>query len=282
MSILTEEQPKSKAQTLENFKIKALLIGASGTGTTTGAMTLPGRKLLIDTDGRAESVQGFDNVTPITISEPTPDQPKAWFALEKLRTDIWSAVRQNKFVYDSVIVDGISSMCRYAINWSLMLTGADNKLMSRGPGGGPAQPHYMPAMFKIDRFINSMLALPLNVVFTTHEELFEDKHLKTLTFYPKITGKLRTELANWFNESYLTTTIRGSDGKTKYLWQTQGGGDRRPFMKSSLNQLGRYWIDPVEIKFDKELRGFELLIEKRFGKKQEPLTANKPTKEKNK
>ena len=138
--------------------------------------------------------------------------------------------------------------------------------MQRSPGGGPAQPHYMPAMFKTDRFINSILALPLNILFTAHEELFEDEHLKTLTFYPKITGKLRTEIGNWFNETYRCTTLKGSSETIKYFFQTVGGGDRKPYIKSALNQLGRYWKDPVEINFNQPLKGFEVLLEKRFGK----------------
>ncbi len=242
------------------------MVGASGTGKTTAATTLPGKKLLIDLDGRADSLVGFPDLDIYKLVEPNPTQPKAWLELEALKEEIWSKVRQEKLPYNSLVVDGISSLCRIAMNWSLLLTGAGGKLMQRSPGGGPAQPHYMPAMFKIDRFINSILALPLNILFTAHEELFEDDHLKTLTFYPKITGKLRTEIGNWFNETYCTTTSRGAGGQTRYFFQTTSSGDRRPYIKSALNQLGRYWKDPVELDFDQPLKGFELLLEKRFGK----------------
>jgi len=266
MSLLNNIQPAKDINPANNLKLKTLLVGASGSGKTTGSTTLPGKKLLIDLDGRSASLAGFLNLDIYQISEKDPNQPNAWLELEKLKEEIWTTIKQGKFPYDSLIVDSISSMTRFAMNWSLLLTGSDNKLMSRGPGGGPAQPHYMPAMFKMDRFINAILAFPLHICFTAHEELFEDEHLKTLTFYPKITGKLRTEIGNWFNETYLTKTIKGIEGKTKYLWQTMGGGDRRPFIKSALNQLGKYWEDPIELNFEVEPRGFELLIKKRFDK----------------
>lgn len=266
MPLLNNVQSAENIDPETGLKLRVLLVGDSGTGKSTGATTLPGKKLLIDLDGRSESLAGFENLDIYKIIEQTPAQPRAWLDLENLKEEIWSAVRQNKFPYDSVIVDGISSMCKFSMNWSLMLTGNDGKLMSKAPGGGPAQPHYGPAMIRLDRLINSMLALPYHVLFTAHCDLFEDEHLKTLTYYPKIIGKLRSEISNWFNETYLTKTMRGGDGKNKYLWLTKSAGDRFPFMKSALNQLGNYWEDPIELDFNEETRGFELLIEKRFGK----------------
>jgi len=268
MAILDKVQKADEIDPTKPNPLKILLIGASGTGKTTGATTLPGRKLLIDLDGRSDCVAGFKNLSILKLLDANPNQPLAWFELEKLRDEIWSQVRQNKFPYDSLIVDGITALCKFAMNWALMLSGADGKMMSKSPGGGPSRPHYSPAMFALDRWINSILALPINILFTTHEELFEDEHLQTLTFYPKITGKLRTELANWFNESYLTTTTKGVN-KIKYLWYTISGGDRRPFVKNSLNPLGKYWNDPIELDFDKKPNGFELLLEKRYGKEKE-------------
>ena len=264
MSLLNDVQPADKINPATDLKLKVLLVGDSGTGKSTGATTLPGKKLLIDLDGRSESLAGFPNLDIIKIVEKAPNNPRAWLDLEALKEEIWSAIKTNKFGYDSLIVDGISAMCKISMNWSLLLTGSDNKLMNRSPGGGPAQPHYMPAMFRIDRVINSLLALPIHILFTAHVELFEDEHLKTLTYYPKITGKMRTEVANWFNESYLTKTLKGGGGNTKYIWLTQSTGDRVPFIKSSLNQLGKYWTDPIEVDFDQSIKGFEMLIEKRF------------------
>lgn len=266
MGILETAQPATKV-TAQSLKLKVLLVGDSGTGKTTGACTLPGKKLLVDLDGRSESIAGIENVSVVKIIEPRPEQPRAWLDLETLKEEIWLQVRQDKFPHDSLIIDGISSMCKYAMNWSLMLTGADGKLMGRAPGGGAAMPHYAPAMNRLDRTINSLLALPINVLFTAHVDLYEDEHLKTLTFYPKIIGKLRSEISNWFNETYLTKTSRGGDGETKYYWLTKSGGDRTPFIKSALNQFGKFWNDPIAVDFNKKSKGFELLLEKRFGTK---------------
>ena len=143
--------------------------------------------------------------------------------------------------------------------WSLML----NK--TYGLGGTPAEHHWMPQMKEITEFVRGMIQLPCHIVFTAHLDVIEDKTLGGLAIFPKTTGKLRTEIPNWFNEVYLCQRLENEDAKIEYSWQTIGTG-RENFLKSSLNQLGKYWEDPIIVDWNKRPVGVEMLLQKRFGK----------------
>jgi hypothetical protein len=127
-----------------NYKLKVLLAGPSGSGKTTSLCTLPGKKLIIDYDGRKASLAGLPNVEVIDLFDPDPRQPQAWAKAEKLREELWTLVRakhpeqptlEGKLPWDSIAECGLTSLTAYAMNWSLLLPGAGN----RGLGGAPAQ-----------------------------------------------------------------------------------------------------------------------------------------------
>lgn len=241
------------------FRWKVFIAGPSGSGKTQVLATLPGRKLIIDTDRRAETLIGMPNVEIYPCYEVDARSPKAWDKLETVRRTITSEIVKGIFPFDTVAFDGLTMMGRQGMNWALTL---DPK---RGLGGAPAEHHYMPQMDALAKFILATLAWPVHVAYTGHIELIEDKVSGAHRFYPKITGKLRSELSNWFNETYYTYREFDSEAKRmRYFWKTAGSGSQE-FFKSSLNQLGRYWVDPIEIDFDKKPVGFEDLWQRRFG-----------------
>ena len=87
-----------------------------------------------------------------------------------------------------------------------------------------------------------------------------------LKFLPKATGKMRTEIPGWFNECFYCFRASDDKGKTRYYWNTAGTG-KWDFLKSTLNQLGKYWKDPVEVDFSKERVGFKDLLGRRFSRR---------------
>jgi hypothetical protein len=258
-SMLSQIRP-AKEMTREDFKFKALLLGDSGGGKSTSALTLPGRKLVIDLDGRQESLVGFPDTELLQIVETDPESPTAWNDLEALKNELWSLARSGDFLYEGIIIDGFTRLGRYAMNMALQLTDANGRKMSRGPGGGPAQPHYLPQMNALTKFTMQMLPLPCHIIFTGHIDIYEDKTLNTINFYPKITGKIRTEVSSWFNETYLC--YRDKKG---YHWTTAPQG-RYTFLKSAANQLGKFWDQTLTIDFDHPPTGFAEILELRFGK----------------
>ena len=247
----------------QSYLIKALLLGGSKTGKSTSATTLPGRKLVVDTDMRGEAYAGFSNVDILPVREPDPEKPVAWDNIITLREDIWEAINDGSFSYDGIIWDGLSSMSRYAMNFALQLRDSAGKLMNRGPGGGPAQPHYLPQMNEMSKHIFNCLAMPVHTVFTGHYYVYEDEHTQRLEWLPKMIGNIRTEIGSWFNEVYACSRDGSKPENMSYQWQTFP--DRRlGFIGSTMNKLGKYWKDPILIDFDNQPTGFEYLLKLRF------------------
>ena len=241
----------------ETFLWKVFLAGPSGSGKTMASTTLPGRKLLVDFDGRAETVAGIKDVDIYPCHEPEPKSPQAWLKADNARKVIVAEVKAGIFPYDTIIFDGLTMLGRMCLNWALTL---DSK---RGLGGSPARQHYGPQMDNLAKFVISTMFLPVNICYTGHVELLEDDQQGAHRLYPKITGKLRTEVSNWFNETYRAYRTPDKDGVLRYYWQTAGSGTHE-FFKSSLNQLGKYWTDPIMVDFNKKRVGFQDLFYRRF------------------
>ena len=290
--ILTLE--KIKPPTIEDYYIRACLLGDSGTGKTTGALTLPGRKLVIDCDNRAESIAGMPNVVAVhkvlePFGKPTPGQsdhkPRAWEELKLIKADLWELAKlpKEERPFDSVSFDSITAMCRFAMNWSLTLTRTDGVEVTTSPGGGPSRPHYAPAMHEISNFIISCLSLPFNVLFNGHIQFYENEEKRIVGFFPRIIGNLRDEAPNWFNETYQTTRKISRTGPPQYLWHTAGTAQMQ-FFKSSINQFGKFWQDPlamnvkpIQDKTKARPAGFERLLELRFGEEVKKLYPEWPS-----
>jgi len=251
----------------ETYRIRALLSSpGSGAGKTTAACSLPGRKLLLDIDNRAESVAGWPEVEIVKCHEPDPKNPRAWRRLEEIKKELWSeahlaAKAGKKFPYAGVIVDGNTALFRVCLNWAILL---DPKV---GLGGCAAQQHYGPQMKNASDYIMSLLGLPCHVIFTGHENMVEQDGGQLACWLPKVTGKLATEVPKWFNETYYNWRVeKAKDGekrKHRFFWSTQGTR-RRSYLKSSMNKLGAYWSDPIGLDFSAEFVGFGDLLRQRF------------------
>jgi len=260
-SILDEAKEMDQVKR-ENYLIKAFIIGESGSGkSTSAALTLPGKKLFLDYDMRGESLAGYADVKVIQFPESNPRSPSAWDKAEKVKDLLWMQYRAGKLEYQSIIEDGLSSMNRICMYWALLL---DPK---RGLGGSPAKQHYGPHIKNLQDHIISMISLPVNYVLTGHFNHVKDEETGGIKYLPKVYGEqFRTDLPGMFNEVYLTYHATDEKSKhEKYYWHTSGFG-RYDFMKSSLNQLGKYWDDPVEIDLDEAPAGFNKLLMLRFDK----------------
>ena len=259
-SILDQRRPATE-MTRETFLFKALLLGASGGGKSTSALTITGPKLVLELDGRKESLAGFPDTEILEFAEPDPEKPQAYNNLVQAKDELWTMARSDSGLpFSLILVDGITRFGRFAMNMAMQLRTSDNKLIARGPGDTPSQPHYSPQMTAVEKWIFQILPLPCHIVFTGHIEMHEDKKLKTFDYYPKITGKTRTEVSSWFNE-----TIHCYRAKSKYFWGT-APTLRYPWLKSAANQGGRYWKDDLEIDLEAPTTGFEEILNLRFGK----------------
>lgn len=267
MGLLDNTRKTEELTSFEQWKCRGVICGPSGSGKTQSVATFPrffkGKEkpvLLIDYDGRYQTLAGESNLELISFFDPDPRSPKAWINAENLRRELWGLVK-GEFPYSLVVEDGMTQMGRYAMNWALLLS------EKRGLGGVPAEQHYLPQMKAFSDHILSMKELPCHYLLLGHLEMIEDKEEGSIKYLPKAIGKSsRTELAGWFDETYYSWRTAGktvNDGP-QYFWTTQGTG-KMDFCKSSLNTRGKYWKDPVKIDFSQEVTGFSWLIRKRFG-----------------
>jgi hypothetical protein len=98
-------------------------------------------------------------------------------------------------------------------------------------------------------------------------DLIENSDTGEAFYVPKITGKLRTEVSNWFNECiycYRQEELVGDKRVLSYFWNTKGTG-KWEFFKSALNLEGKFWDDPVKVDLNEKPCGFAKLLELRYG-----------------
>ena len=265
--ILDQAKPAKEMASREAWKARVGLFGPSKSGKTLSSTTMPpyyqGKhkpRLLIDCDGRSQTVAGIPDLEVISVFDPDPKLPKAWNKLEAIKKELWSLARAGRFPYSVVIEDGGTMMGRYCMSWALLL---DPK---RGLGGAPAQQHYIPQMKNFADHVLSMKELPCHYIFNGHLELTENPSDESVLYLPKVIGKTaRTEFSGWFDDIYYTQRNRGKGGDIVYSWITKGTG-KLDFFGSTLNNRGKYWEDPVILDLDKDPAGFAYLLDKRFGK----------------
>ena len=260
MSLLNSAAPPKDH---ENYLIKALLVGPSKGGKTTSALTLPGKKLLIDIHSkRSQASVGFEDVEIISLVPDTKRPGDPWNQLEDLVVELWDEANEGSLKYDSIILDDLSGMKRLCMDSCLRIMVSGGKTLATAPGGGPSQAHYGPHIFKTDQLINRIIPLPVHIVFTGHVYTFEDDLTNKLESWPNVYGRgLRSEIGSWFDETYYAYADEG-----KHYWRTES--DRTySFLGSTLNHLHKFWdpSKPIEIDFDAPPTGFADLLKRRFG-----------------
>jgi hypothetical protein len=259
--ILQEVKGEEFAAEVHPFFIKAMLCGATGSGKTQSAITLPKSRekplLLIDYDGRWETVRDEveeGTVKLVELFDENMDSPKAWNKAEELRKELWAQAREEGGLrYSGIIEDSLTSMGRLAMNLALTL---DPKT---GLGGAPAKQHYSPQITFLVKHINSMRNLPCHYILTSHFDLEKDEDDGAIKILPKVTKSLRTEIPSWFNEVYMCSREVGETEGIRYQWNTAGTG-KLEFFKSTMNNKQAYWNDPVIINFKKQPVGFDMLV----------------------
>lgn len=247
-----------------NYRIRALLAGETGSGKSTGALTLPGRKLIIEYDNRLASIMGSSLLTEndkvIQILERTPKTPKAWIRAEALREEIVSSIRDKTFLYDAIIEDGLTSLNRICMYWALILDG------TYGLGGSPAEHHYGPQIKNLGDHLVAMSGLPVHYILTCHFDTREDRRGNFIGVFPKVYGKQqRSEVCTWFNEVYYCLSSPDpKTGRATYKWWSTHYGEYE-LQKSALNREGNYWESPVQVNLNEPFPGFKKLMIYRFG-----------------
>jgi hypothetical protein len=273
-----------------DFRFRGMLTGQSKTGKTTTAMTLAGRKLLIDTDNRWRSVAGWEDVDVLPVLDLASSQSvkadtniedmaqdtlvRAWNILYDINNELWLKARRDKLEHDVIVPDGLSSLNRIAMAFILSLKKSGGQEMATGPAGAPAKHHYGPQMHILSMLLHSLSSLPCHFVLTGHLELWEDKKEHTVRYYPRMYGKVRNEVGSWFDECYETTRKFDPKSSTPHHFLTTAGYGNKEFLGSSMNLEGKFWKSPFRVDLSKNVCGLQELIALRFdpNKKEETPT----------
>jgi len=248
----------------ETYKPKILALGNTGAGKSTLGATFAGKKLLIDYDGRADSLIGFPNIKVIKVFDGNPTSPKAWTKATDIRKWLWSLARRKDqpFPYSFIMEGGLTSMGTYCMYHSLLL---DPK---RGLGGSPGKQHYGPWIKYMGDHIRAMHALPCGYFLEGHLNFVEDENTSEMQVFPKVFGRqFKTELPSIFNEVWLCHKDRDPKTRKATFWVDTEGSGIYNFFRSALNRRGLYWTSPVSVDLSEEPAGISKLLQLRFGKK---------------
>jgi len=153
-----------------------------------------------------------------------------------------------------VVVDTLTGLGEVAMNRAMLLHPARSSNM-----GTPVQFHYMGQQEMLMKYITSLFALPCAVICIAHEEFHKNEQSGAWVWLPLLTGKQRSSMPKEFTEVYATIQ-QEEEGGTKYVLLTSGDSDR-PHLKSTTNQLGKFWKGPQEPNLRK-------LLVKRFGEEE--------------
>ncbi len=161
-----------------NTKIQVLVYGKSGVGKTHFGGTFPS-PFFVAFDRKMLTLAGQDIEYEIVST---------WKELEDVMANI-EDIKQETLVFDS--------LTRYS---DILM--ARIQAINKTTGKMPTLPEYGIFGGNIKEFLDDVLKIDKNIVFTAHEELTKDELTGEIFSLPLMIGKTRYRLASWFDEYY--------------------------------------------------------------------------------
>ena len=194
----------------ENYLLKSVVYGRSGTGKTKSAQTLPKKVGVIDVDKGMLTNRGIGGIDYIEI-EYDSNKPKA---------EAWDKINEaaDYFIKDptirTIFPDSVTTISDAALKKVLMI----NKHQSQAA----TLPDYMLQIKWLEDFFTKIIGSGKHLVLTAHEEFEKNEYTGQLWCLPMIVGKLANKIPIWFDEVYHTQVTRDSQTKDfKYEWLTR-------------------------------------------------------------
>lgn len=210
--------------------VKALILGASGSGKTVAAATFPGRKLWLDFDNKISSVAAFyagnkEMLESIDVKQygrqsikPTPPaKPRMAQFQEDMAVYFKMHDAKQKLPFDTLIVDTITTLSdslledyRYVSQLGVKRPNVDQN----------SQSDYGLFATHFKQIIGRLLALDCNVLFVGHTQMEQDEATGMRTNEVLMPGQLKSKLGIYFEEVYFAKV----NAKGERVWQTQADG----------------------------------------------------------
>ena len=192
--MLREVKETSRVQEIKTNKLKVLAYGQSGSGKTCFAGTFP-NSYFYDTDNGMLSLRNSKNKIEFdTYNDADLSKPKAILEIDKKTGEL-----QKDCPYDTIVVDGITTIADLAMNRILFNNGR--------AGGVPQQQDWLQQMNWIKNFIVTLLALPKHIVVLAHEQIEKDENFGSIKALPLVTGKLAGKIGLFFDEVYNSQAV---------------------------------------------------------------------------
>lgn len=214
---------------------KFLVLGKTGSGKTSGFLTLPGKKFLYCFDSNAIlTIQGQDvdyeeylpddlSLKLTSLSKETmkkipaksrPAKDSGASLYRKWEEDFEDKLRDGFFdSYDVIGIDSFTTLSDLVMDGVLALNGR--------PGTWPNLDDYGPQMLTLTNICRTLVSLGKTVYFTGHIETRQDETTKRIMNQPVMTGRLKSKLPLLFSEILITEAQTDMKGNVSFNIQTR-------------------------------------------------------------
>ena len=226
-----------------NDYFKGLILGASGSGKTIGAMTFPGEKLVMDFDNKISSAAKFYAGTPVIEQidvnqygkmavigdQKTGRKPRMRAFLDDLQVIFNLQNNKQPLPFKTLVVDTITTLTdsimedyRYVSQTGVKRPNADQN----------SQSDYGLLANHFKQIMTGCLSLDCNVIFLGHTQLSKDETSGIMTNEVLMPGQMASKLGIYFEEVYFAKI----DQKGRHVWQTKADG-RTQFCRTQRKDL---------------------------------------------
>lgn len=213
--------------------VKALILGESGAGKTVGACTFPGKKQVMDFDGKISSAAKFyagnkevlesiefNPYGKMTVKGGDGNKPRMRAFLDDLQVYFNMQNKKQKLPFDTIIIDTITTMTdsimedyRYVSQTGVKRPNIDQN----------SQSDYGLLATHFKQILTGCLALDAHVVVLGHTMLSKDESTGVVSNEILMPGQMSSKLGIYFEEVYFAKV----NDKKERVWQTQADNKTR-------------------------------------------------------
>ena len=215
-------------------ELKVLVYGESGAGKTCLASTFPKPMLILDFDGKSNSIINFlgqdnpelENIEVKNLQASLVEDPMEAFV--KITKELEGQLKKGTMPYKTIIVDSLTTFSAAALN-HIVKTNPTIKRPRFAQGTQPVMQDYGILRREFQRLIPGFLGLKANIVMIGHIKITTDETTGSILREPKLDGSFGGDLPIYFEEVYVAEVDRAgkrsllTNGKGKYPCRTQRG-----------------------------------------------------------